>query len=59
MTREDIIRMKIGDKIRCKSWKDLKRMAMYLSAEGYGVAIVGYTDIDELILTISALPKEN
>ena len=49
--------LKLGDKIRCKNWKDLKRTALNLSAEGYGVTVVGFGDMADDILTITALPE--
>jgi len=49
----------LGDKIHCKDNRDLRRWALHLSAEGYGVAIIGYHDIYEHILTITALPEED
>ncbi|MBR6507461.1 MAG: hypothetical protein IKT37_07680 [Clostridia bacterium] len=57
MKREDEIRLKIGDKLRCKSWKELKRIAFHLSSEGYGVQVIGFHDMSENILTIAALPE--
>lgn len=48
----------LDDKIHCKNIADLRHHALLLSADGYGVAVVGYHDIYENILTITALPKE-
>lgn len=48
--------LKLGDKIHCKNNRDLRRWALNLSAEGYGVAVLGYHDIYEHILTVTALP---
>ena len=48
----------IGQKLCFKSHKALMTMALYLSSEGYGVAIIGYHDMYEHILTITALPEE-
>ena len=50
--------LKLGDRIKCKNWKDLKNTALFLSAEGYGVTVLGWADISEDILTITALPEE-
>ena len=58
MKREDRIHLMIGDRIRCKNWKELKKIAFQLSAEGYGVQIIGFRDMDETILTIAALPEQ-
>lgn len=46
----------VGDKIYCGSWKDLKNTALHLSAEGYGVAVLGFGDMSDDVLTITALP---
>ena len=48
----------LGDKIQCKDNRDMRRWALNLSAEGYGIALLGYHDIYENILTITALPEE-
>ena len=49
--------LEIGDKIKCKSWQDMKITALNLSAEGYGIAVIGFSDLQENILTITALPE--
>ena len=51
-------KMKIGDKLHCNSYKDLRKWALILSSEGYGIAIFGYHDLHDYILTITALPEE-
>lgn len=48
----------IGQRLHFKSHRLLMSMALYLSSEGYGVAIFGYHDMYENILTITALPEE-
>ena len=51
---------KLGDKLSCKSWSELKRKAFQISSLGYGVEVIGFHDMSENILTITALPeKEN
>ena len=50
--------LQLGDKIRCKNWRDLKKTAFKLSSEGYGVEVIGFSDMSEDILTITALPEE-
>lgn len=50
--------LKVGDKIYCKNWHDLKATALHLSSLGYGVCIVGFADMSENVLTITALPDE-
>ena len=53
MTNRDL---QVGDKIHCKNWKDLRRTALILSTEGYGVTVIGFSDMSDNILTITA-PK--
>ena len=48
--------LRVGDKIHCKNWKDLRRTALVLSTEGYGVTVIGFSDMSDNILTITA-PK--
>ena len=50
--------LQLGDKIKAKDNRDMRRWALNLSAEGYGIALLGYHDIYENILTITALPEE-
>lgn len=50
--------LQIGDKIHCRSWKDLKRTAFNLSSEGYGVEVIGFGDMSDNILTITAMPEK-
>lgn len=49
--------LQIGDRIHCKNWRDLKATALQLSSEGYGVEVIGFSDMSEDILTITALPE--
>ena len=49
---------KLGHKILCLSSRDLRLRALNLSSNGYGVAVIGFKDIDEHILTITALPED-
>jgi len=49
--------LNVGDRIHCKNWKDLKRTALQLSAEGYGVTVIGFADMADNVLTITALPE--
>ena len=51
--------LKIGDTIRCKNGRDLKHTAFQLSSEGYGVAVIGYADIEDHVLTITAGKEQN
>lgn len=47
----------VGDRIKCRNWKDLKVTALNLSGEGYGVEVIGFADMSDDILTITALPE--
>lgn len=47
----------VGDRIKCRDWKDLKQSALEMSADGYGVAVIGFSDMSDDILTITALPN--
>lgn len=49
--------LEVFDKIKCKNWQDMKITALNLSAEGYGIAVIGFSDLQENILTITALPE--
>lgn len=49
--------LEIGDRIKCKNWRDLKTTALNLSAEGYGVTVIGFQDMADDVLTITALPE--
>lgn len=49
--------LNVGDRIHCKNWQDLRRTALQLSAEGYGVSVIGFADMAENVLTITALPE--
>ena len=42
------------DRIHCHSWKNLKQIAFALSSEGYGVAVIGFADMSDNVLTITA-----
>lgn len=50
--------MNLGDRIYCASWRDLKKTALQLSSEGYGVTVIGFSDMSDNILTITALPEK-
>lgn len=43
-----------GDKIQCKKWKELRKTALILSSIGYGVSVIGFSDMSDNILTITA-----
>ena len=57
-TQEKRSLLKVGDRISCKDNRDMRRWALNLSSEGYGIALFGYHDIYENIITITALPEE-
>ena len=48
----------IGTRIKCKSWRELKNYAFSLSSEGYGVTVIGFADMSDNVLTITALPDK-
>ena len=48
----------IGTRIKCKSWRELKNYAFSLSSEGYGVTVIGFADMSDNMLTITALPDK-
>lgn len=49
--------LQVGDRIQCKDNRDLRKWALNLSADGYSIAIFGYHDIYDNILTITDLPE--
>jgi hypothetical protein len=49
--------LEVGDRIYCKSHRDLKTTALHLSSEGYGLAVLGFQDIDDNVLTITSIPE--
>lgn len=48
----------LGDRIRCKNWRDLLNTSLELSSLGYGVTVLGFDDMSDNVLTITALPGE-
>lgn len=46
----------IGDRIKCKNIRELRNLAFLLSTDGYGVAVQGYADLLDNVLTVTALP---
>lgn len=47
-----------GQRLAFHSYGDLKRAALVLSSKGYGVAVLGFSDLSEHILTVTALPDK-
>ena len=47
----------VGYRIHFVSWCELLNRALVLSSVGYGVAVVGFDDMDSNVLTITALPE--
>ena len=47
-----------GDRLPCNTWTNLKRFAFYLTVEGYEVGVMGFKDMLDNVLTITALRKE-
>lgn len=50
--------LEVGTRIKCKSWRELKNYALSLSSEGYGVEVIGFADMSDNVLTITALPDK-
>lgn len=48
---------RVGDEILFTTWKLLKASALMLSSIGYGVAVIGFTNMSNNVLTITALPE--
>ena len=48
----------LGERISYPTWAHLRSAALRLSSEGYGVAVIGFADISENVLTIMAVPEE-
>ena len=55
--KTDPAALNVGDKVECKNFKDLKNYALMLSSLGYGVAVIGFQDMSDDILTITAVPQ--
>ena len=55
---KDFYDFRIGDKLKFKSWKRLRRRAMDFAANGFDVAVIGVSDMTDNILTITDLPQE-
>jgi len=47
----------VGDKMQFPTWRKLMNKALELSSEGYGVEVIGFNDMSENILTITAVPE--
>lgn len=50
--------IKLGDKLHFKTWSHLKTEALLLSSLGYGVAVLGFQDMSDNVLTITQMPEE-
>lgn len=48
----------VGKRISCRNWYDMRVKALYLSSIGYGVAVDGFKDMSDNVLTITAIPEE-
>ena len=46
----------VGDKLKCASFRELKSYALEISSLGYGVAVLGFSDMSDNVLTITAAP---
>ena len=56
--KEQIKDYQVGDRIEYVFPAVLKRTAFNLSSRGYGVAVIGFRDIEEHVLTVTAVPEE-
>ena len=52
------VKIQEGAKIPCESFRDLRHWALTLSSLGYGIAVIGFHDIYENILTVTAVPED-
>lgn len=48
---------KLHERVQCNTFQELKTTALILSSKGYGVAILGFADMSDDILTITAVPE--
>jgi len=46
-----------GEKIHCKSHHDVLVTMLCLSSKGYGVALLGYSDTTDHVITVTAVPE--
>ena len=54
MNKQEENSLHVGDKIHCHSWRELRSLAFQLSSEGYGVGVIGFADMSDNVLTITA-----
>ena len=50
------VKLSIGSRLESVTFMEMKRKAFQLSSQGYGVSIIGFSDIENHVLTITALP---
>ena len=48
----------IGERVQCKSYHDVLTTMLCLSSKGYGVAVFGYNDMTEHVVTVTEVPYE-
>ena len=58
MKHTEMEKLEIGQRIECITAQRLKRLALQLSCEGFGVAVIGFEDIEDHVLTVIALPEK-
>jgi len=53
------VKLSIGSRLESVTFTEMKRKAFRLSSQGYGVSIIGLSDIEHHVLTITALPERS
>lgn len=49
----------LNEKVKCDTFQELKTTALILASRGYGVAVIGFSDMSDNILTVTALPEDD
>ena len=53
------VKLSIGSRLESVTFTEMKRKAFRLNSQGYGVSIIGFSDIEDHVLTITALPERS
>lgn len=51
------MKYQVGEKLHFRTWKALLEESFKLSSEGYGVCVIGFSDMSRNTLTITAEPE--